>query len=162
MPILWGKQKKRKKAVHMALTSMIISEAYRMRGTEKFLHFLLIFKIQVALRKKYQDNQLFNLYFVERRPQNIITKQRKAFKQLSATRREKNQPSILHITALEGQLSLFPALNAKLPTWLSLLNSCREHCAYATTRVEIIFSLTCCYNITAENISNVKMAVFQI
>lgn len=130
----------------MALTFMIITQAYRIRLTEKFLHFLLIFNIQVTLRKKYQDSQLFNLHFIVRRPQNVITNQRKASKQLSATRREKKQLSTLHITAPEGQISLFPALNAMLVTWLSL-NSCKEHCAYATTRDEIMFSLTCCYTI---------------
>lgn len=41
-----------------------------------------------------------------------------------------------------GQISLFPALNAMVLTWLSLLNSCKKHRAYATTRDEIIFSLT--------------------
>lgn len=59
-------------------------------------------------KKTIQDNQLFNSYFVDRRPQNMQTTRwnQKGIKQLL----------ILHITALKGQFSLFPAPNEVLLT----------------------------------------------
>lgn len=75
-----------------------------------------------------------------RRPQNITTKQSTQTAQCN----QKRKMPALNTThpCTWGQISLFPALNAMVLTWLSLPNSCKKHCAYATTRDEIIFSLT--------------------